>query len=126
MQQTDSISLRFLTGALGVALCVAGPMSAEAQFSAKTVSRDVREISGSADLRIVDGQIELSLDDAIAMALERNLALNVERYRQSESQFSLKASEGIYDLTLTGTASAFEDTSPTTTNLSGADVQITE
>jgi outer membrane protein len=68
--------------------------------------------------------INLSLDDALATALERNLGLYIERYERAQFRLRVDESLGIYDLNLTGQLSAQEDTSPSTGELTGADVLV--
>jgi outer membrane protein TolC len=77
---------------------------------------------GAPEPEVVDGTLRLSLDEAIELSLARNLGLVVERYNDAEARFSLAQSFGIYDLNLTSGVSAFSETSPSATNLAGADV----
>lgn len=46
--------------------------------------------------------LELSLDDAVAMALERNLGLLVERYGREQAELDVMGNLSIYDLRLGG------------------------
>ena len=46
---------------------------------------------------MVDNQAQLTLEDAIAAALRRNLALVVERYRRSQTIQGIQEALGIYD-----------------------------
>lgn len=82
--------------------------------------------SESPNLRIRDDQLVLTLEEAHAIALEKNLSLVVDRLRHSESELSLWQSEGIYDPNLTLDLTAFEENQPSASNLDGADVQIQE
>ncbi len=75
---------------------------------------------------VEDGAVHLSLEEAVALSLERNLGLKVERFRLQESEWALSGSQGIYDLNLTGRLSAFDEASPSASNLDGADIQISE
>lgn len=52
----------------------------------------------AAELRIEGDQIKLTLDEAIAMALRRNLGLAVQRFDREESRQSIFQATGIYDL----------------------------
>ena len=71
------------------------------------------------DLGIVveDDAIQLSLDQAIAMALNRNLSIVVQRYQRSQSVATIDQRMGIYDINLTATGGANEDTNPQTSSL---------
>jgi outer membrane protein TolC len=79
-------------------------------------------------LRIENEQILLTIEEAIEIALERNLSLAVERFRLSEAELTLWGSEGIFDPMLEATLSSFDETSPTASNLEvgiGQDVRET-
>lgn len=93
---------------------------------ATVVSPEVAPDPGVPNLRIEEGEIHLTLDEARALALERNLSLIVERYRQSESELTLLGSYGIFDPNLTGDVGAFDETQPSVSFLDGADVQNNE
>ncbi len=80
----------------------------------------------AADVRIDDGVVSLRLDEAISIALERNLSLVVERYRRSESVLRLDESKGIYDVNTRADLSIFDETNPAASNLDGADIRATE
>ncbi len=76
-------------------------------------------------LRQVENQVELSLEDAVAMTLRRNLALVVERYRRSQAIQGVDEAFGIFDLNLGSTAQLSEDTRPITSLLEEAEGSIT-
>ena len=78
------------------------------------------------ELRIEDGKLRLSLEDAIAIALERNLSLHVERYMLETSRFGIMQSLGIYDFNSRVDLSSFDETSPAVSALGGADLQLNE
>ncbi len=90
------------------------------------VETRIPSLEGAPDLRIADGTLTLSLEEAIGLALERNLSLVVERYRLSESGFNLDAAIGIFDPNLAVDLSASDDTSPSASNLDGADVSTSQ
>lgn len=73
--------------------------------------------------RVEDGKMSLSLEDAVALALEQNLGLKVESLRLEESGWVLFGERGIYDLNLTSRLSSLDETSPAASNLDGAEVQ---
>lgn len=62
-------------------------------------------------------QIELSLDDVIAAALEHNLGLRVERYRRSQALLGILQFQGIYDFNLGADFIAGSRISPSTSAL---------
>ncbi|MFQ5350636.1 MAG: TolC family protein, partial [Thermoanaerobaculia bacterium] len=88
-------------------------------------AQETMEASG-ASLRLRDGVLSLTLEEAIGIALERNLSLVVERYRTSESDLRLDESLGIYDINTGIDLSAFDESSPQASQLDGAEVRMTE
>ncbi len=108
--------------ALGQSFAPAVTLAASIEISPAVV-----EIGDVAGLTIEDSKLQLSLGEAVALALERNLGLAVERYRQSESDLVVRQNFGIYDYTTTVDLSAFDETSPTASNLeAGLGNQIQE
>ncbi len=77
-------------------------------------------------LRIEEGRLVLPLEDAVAVALQRNLALVVQRHDRVQADYRLLESRGIYDPLAQADLAAFDETSPTASNLAGADVQTLE
>ena len=77
-------------------------------------------------LRMQDGVLALTLEEAISIALERNLSLVVERYRSSESDLRLDESRGIYDINTRIDLAAFDESSPQASQLDGAEVRMTD
>ncbi len=65
-----------------------------------------------ADLDVEDDGIHLSLDDAIEIALRRNLGLVVERYNWTQTNDGVLQSLGIYDLSAFATVSTSDSTAP--------------
>ncbi|MEA2601630.1 MAG: outer membrane protein [Acidobacteriota bacterium] len=59
-----------------------------------------------------DGKVQLSLDQAVEIALRHNLNLVIERYTRTEQRLSLFGALGIYDLNANGTATANSNESP--------------
>jgi outer membrane protein len=104
----------------GVAALVlfALPLAADTQ-----VAREVTEIGPLSGLTFKEGVVQLSLDDAIHLALARNLGLVVERHRLSESEYGILQARGIYDFTATTDALRFSDENPAASNLTGAEVE---
>jgi outer membrane protein len=54
------------------------------------------------DIPVANGAVELSLDQAIEIALRRNLGIVVERYNRVRARLAIYQALGIYDLNLTG------------------------
>ncbi len=95
------------------------PFSASAQVK---VNPEPSRTQPPADVHVASGAIQLSLDDAIAIALKHNLALVSERYSRQQSAFRIKGAEGIYDFVGTAGVSASNSTTPSASNLTGAQV----
>ncbi len=105
---------------LAVLLCGFASGTATAAIQ---VGRSVSEVGPVGNLRVADGKIMLTIDEALELALARNLSLVVERYRQQESDLRLRQSFSIYDFNATIDTFANDETSPAASNLDGADVQ---
>jgi len=73
--------------------------------------------------QIQDGELLLSLEDAIKVALERNLSLVIERYFTEEAELAITQNVGIYDVFTQFDLAQLEETSPAASNLDGALVQ---
>jgi outer membrane protein len=84
------------------------PTTATARPSAQTVA-------GQGDRPTV----RLSLDDAIKLALDRNLDISVQRLNPQTFDFSLSSLRAIYKPTLTSTVSQQSQTNPSTQTTSG-------
>ena len=78
------------------------------------------------ELDIADGQLRLDLDEAIAIALQNNLGLLVQRYQRSQSLFRINQEYGIYDLVLDVNSSVNSDSRPSASQLDGATVTQNE
>ncbi len=72
------------------------------------------------DLEIADGQLRLELDQAIAIALQNNLGLLVQRYQRSQSLFQVNQAYGIYDMVLGINTSVNSNSQPSASQLDGA------
>jgi outer membrane protein TolC len=119
----ESKAKRALSSAIALLLCLGSVMPLAAAEDTVQVSAELPDLSTSPVLDIEDGTIKLSLEEAIAIALERNLTLVVERFTQHEADYGVLANRGIYDAFFTTDVDSLEDTSPTASNLSGAEVQ---
>ena len=113
--------------ALALTLTLTPALAPAPLAAAETPAREVTSRLGEAppppDLRIVGDEMRLTLDEAIRLALERNLGLNVVRYDRQISRLGIDRAMGVYDLALFGGASASHDESPSASNLDGAEVQ---
>ena len=69
-------------------------------------------------LEVTDEGIQLSLDQAVEIALSRNLGLVIERYNWVQTREGILQALGVYDVLLDGLAQYEDETSPT--------VQVTE
>lgn len=107
--------------ALAVTALFALPVAAEIE-----VERQVAEIGPLTGLEVREGVVQLSLEDAIRIALSRNLGLVVERHRFSESGFVVQQARGIYDFIGTTDFLTFFEESPAASNLTGAEVEEIE
>ncbi len=72
------------------------------------------------DLPVVDGKVELSLDQALALALERELGLRVQRYTRTQTWYGILQVKGIYDLNLNGVVSTLDNTGAQVSQLTAA------
>ncbi len=110
------------------ALCLSLlPAAAPAQENpgGMVVRSTVVDLSRGFQLRQEGDQVFLTLDEVIALTLERNLGLQVERYNLEESRFQVLFNQGIFDTTVTGRLGTSEENSPAASNLAGADVTST-
>lgn len=75
------------------------------------ISVDVLQMDpevGELHLDIANNVLSLTLDQAVEIALRRNLALILQRYIRNEARLGVPQALGIYDLNLTGLAGASE------------------
>ncbi|MGE0639117.1 MAG: TolC family protein [Thermoanaerobaculia bacterium] len=90
------------------------------------VSTTVGQAPGPAQLRIEGGEIHLTIEEAIRLAIERNLAIRAQQYSRERARLGIDAASGIYDFNLNAGASFAKDESPAASNLDGAEVSKTE
>src|ERR1700712_2510465 len=74
------------------------------------VSPKVAPIPDTPPLAVKDNAVLLSVDDAVEIALRRNLNLVVQRYFRDRSGLGIEQALGIYDLTFNATGSATSQT----------------
>jgi len=78
------------------------------------------------EVRLRGAEILLTLEEAVAIAVERNLGLRVQRFDRQRSRLGIEQAMGLYDLGLTAGLSASDNESPAASNLDGAAVQKQE
>jgi outer membrane protein len=71
-------------------------------------------------LDIRDNAIQLSLDEAVALAVERNLGIVVQRYTRVQNRLGIDQNLGIYDLLLNADALANNTNSPTLSSIAAS------
>jgi outer membrane protein len=71
-------------------------------------------------LDIRDNAIQLSLDQAVTLAVERNLGIAVQRYTRVQDWLGIYQSLGIYDLLLNADALANNTNSPTLSSIAAS------
>jgi outer membrane protein len=79
-------------------------------------------VAAAAPLRIADGKILLTLDEAVEMALRQNLDLRVDRLSREQFRLGITGAKGLFDLRLSGFGQWAESTSSATSALEGAAV----
>lgn len=84
-----------LAVACGLSLGLAGSLAAQ---EPREVSSKIQPPPGPSTLPEQDGVIQLSLDQAVELALRHNLALVVERYTRTQAALGIFQSLGLYDL----------------------------
>lgn len=100
---------------------LAMPGIAQTQTTAPTPPATDRRISTEAvrpaeppPVEARNGVIELSLEEAITIALRQNLGLVSQRYARTQSRLGITQSLGIYDLLARARASATDSVTPST------------
>jgi len=89
----------------------------------------IGDLAQDLGLVVEENKLTLTLEQTIALALDRNLTLVVQRYQRSQAIQGIEQNLGIYDLNIEGTGDASEATSPTTSFLQqtgGADLTFEE
>ena len=87
------------------------------------VSTQQPDLTLQPTFQIQEGELLLSLDQAIQVALERNLSLVLERYSTEEAQLAIRQNVGIYDVFTQFDLATLEEIAPAASNLDGALVQ---
>ncbi len=91
-----------------------------------TVATAVGPEVGMAELRVKGDEIHLTLEEAVELALSRNLNLRTQRYYREQASLGIVEATGIYDFNLLANLFTSNVENPAASNLDGADVQIQE
>jgi len=110
-------SIRPILAASALAAFMAMPMLSAAEENAVDVPTLVGSGIAPAQLEPVDDSLPLTLEDAVATALEHNLGLTVQRHAHTRVLLGLAATFGIYDFNLSGTVSSSERSQPVVSSL---------
>lgn len=104
-----------------------GAMEASATAQSPAVALEIQTAVGTAvgmaDLRVQGDEIHLTLDEAVELALTRNLSLRTQRISREQARLGIDQAMGIYDFNLLAALSTSKVESPSATNLDGAPVQ---
>ncbi|HEX2464722.1 MAG TPA: TolC family protein [Thermoanaerobaculia bacterium] len=112
--------------AAAVVFITVGSLHAMASIAQEVVRTAPQGLAAAPDLEVRDGQLQLSLEEAIIAAMRRNLGLQVQRYRREQAFTGIMGAKGIFDLFLSADANIFEETSPAVSAIEGADIRTTE
>ncbi len=74
----------------------------------------------AAPVEVQEGAIVLSLQDAVEIALQRNIGLLVQRFTRNQARLAVDQTLGIYDTLLNATATASDVASPALTTFEGS------
>jgi len=110
----------------GAVLLMLAAAAAPAAPGQTAVSTTVGTLGPAAAPVVADGQLRLSLDDAIEIALRQNLDLALQRYDRTINALVVPANQGLFDLRVSGSVFRSENNQPNTTELEGAAVVSTE
>lgn len=77
-------------------------------------------------MRVSDGALRLTLDEAIAVSLGHNLGLMVERYSRESFRLGIERELAIYDFGISADLRITDSESPAASNLDGAEVSTRE
>jgi outer membrane protein TolC len=123
MTERSLANRRPLAATVALLLLSVSTLSAQPAEDPVTVRSEPAEAAGTVELRVEDDAVHLTLEEVVALALERNLGLRVQRYGRARARLGIQEAMGIYDLGLVGDASISSDESPSASNLEGAAVQ---
>jgi outer membrane protein len=110
--------------AAGVATLPAAPLLAQDSGMPITVETTIGPEVGMAELRVEGDEIHLTLEEAVELALSRNLNLRTQRYFRQQASLGIQQASGIYDFNLLADLFTSNVENPAASNLDGADIQI--
>jgi outer membrane protein TolC len=118
-------------GLAGLALALplqADSVTVRTYANASRVAPATAEDLAALGVEMMEGKLALSLQDAVAIALERNLSIDIERFRRSQVGLGITEAYGIYDLQLDSVALLDSDTAPvsSTLQMTGGDDTVTD
>lgn len=126
MQERSFDARRAVAAALAAIVALGGAPAATAQeprpAAPVTVPTLVTEVPTAPELVVEDGRILLQLEDAILLALRRNLGLSVERYGHQQTLLGIVQSRGLYDLRLQSITNLTDSDTPAATVVEGVPV----
>ena len=110
--RTTAVSGRRTAAVLALTLLAAAVAATPEAAADKTVQTTVGSSPEAPALVIKEGVIHLTLDDAIEIALRRNLDLSIQRYTHSQSLLGVDQSKGIFDTLTTLDVGLSQTTTP--------------
>jgi len=126
MTERSLANRRPLAAAAALLLLGVSTLSAQPAEAPVTVRSEPAEASGAIELRVEADAVHLTLEEVVALALERNLGLRVQRYGRAQARLGIQEAMGIYDLGLNANANLSSQESPAASNLEGAAVPKTD
>ena len=100
-------------GALGISLAqVLASGASASEGDSKRFRTSWKATSADLELAASDGKVEISLDQAVAAALDRNLGLRVQRFQRTRALFTEYQNLGIYDYVLSANGNYRDASSP--------------
>ena len=120
--RTTAVSGRRAAAVLALILLAAAVAATPEAAADKTVQTTVGSSPEAPALVIKEGVIHLTLDDAIEIALRRNLDLSIQRYTHSQSLLGVDQSRGIFDTLTTLDVGLSQTTTPSGSILAGGTV----
>ena len=116
----------FVTAAMIAAAVPGTPAAAQDAGMPITIETAIGPEVGMAELRVQGEEIHLTLEEAVGLALSRNLNLRTQRYYREQATLGIQQATGIYDFNLLADLFTQKIENPAASNLDGADVQIQE
>ena len=98
--------------AAAVVFITVGSLHAAPSLAEEVVRSAPVGLAAAPDLEVRDGQLLLSLEEAIIAAMRRNLGLQVQRYRREQAFTGIMGAQGIFDLNLSARRSPLRGDEP--------------